>query len=60
MENYRWFLSLLTIATLVWYSTITLLVTYRGFFDIQHMLKKLSSGDFDPDSPEAHSSTGHE
>ena len=60
MENYRWFWSLLTIAALVWYSTITLLVTYRGFFDIQHMLKKLSSGEFDPDSPEGHSSTGHD
>jgi len=60
MENYRWFWSLLTIATLVWYSTITLLVTYRGFFDIQHMLKKLSSGDFDPDSPEAQASKGQE
>ncbi|WP_397568177.1 hypothetical protein [Schlesneria sp. T3-172] len=53
METYRWFWSLLAIATLVWYSTITLFVAYKGVFDIQHMLKKLSGGDFNPDAPEA-------
>lgn len=59
MEGYRWFWSILATATLVWYSTITLLVAYRGFFDIQHMLKKLSSGEFNPDSPEADTTQNH-
>ena len=53
MEIYRWFWSLLTVSALVWYSTITLYIAYRGVFDIQHLLKKLSGGDFNPDSPES-------
>lgn len=53
METYRWFWGILTIAALTWYSTITLYIAYRGVFDIQHMLKKLSGGTFDPDHPES-------
>lgn len=53
METYRLFWGILTIAALTWYSTITIYIAYRGVFDIQHMLKKLSSGTFDPDSPES-------
>jgi hypothetical protein len=52
MEAYRWFWGLLTIAALVWYSTITIYIAYHGYFDIQQMLKKLSSGTFDPTQPE--------
>lgn len=52
MELYRWFWSLLTIAALAWYSTITLYVAYRGLIDIKDMLRKLSAGSFDPDSPQ--------
>ena len=48
MEAYRWFWGLLTIAALVWYSTITIYIAFHGYFDIQQMLKKLSSGTFDP------------
>ena len=31
----------LTLAVLVWYSTITIYVAIRGAFDIRHMLRKL-------------------
>ena len=57
MQLDHWFWGLLTISALVWYSTITVYIAYRGVFDIQHMLKKLSSGEFDPDSPESSSSS---
>ena len=52
MTKYYWFWGLLTTAALVWYSSITVYIAYRGVFDIKTMLKKLSSGKFDPDSPE--------
>ena len=32
---------MLTLAVLVWYSTITVYVSIRGAFDIKHMLAKL-------------------
>ena len=32
---------LLTLAVLVWYSTITVYVGVRGIVDIKHMLRKL-------------------
>ena len=35
------FWGLLTLAVLVWYSTITVYVGVRGVVDIKHMLKKL-------------------
>ena len=35
------FWGLLTLAALVWYSTITVYVGIRGVFDIQHMLRTL-------------------
>jgi hypothetical protein len=53
MEIYRWFWGILTIIALAWYSTITIYIAYRGVFDIQQMLKKLSRGEFNPDSPES-------
>jgi hypothetical protein len=31
----------LTMACLVWYSTITVIVTIRGAYDIKHMLARL-------------------
>jgi len=48
MEAYRWFWGGLTIAALLWYSTITIYIAFHGIFDIQEMLKKLSSGSIDP------------
>jgi hypothetical protein len=35
------FWGLLTIAVLVWYSTITVYVAIRGSFDIREMLRRL-------------------
>ena len=35
------FWGLLTLAVLVWYSTITVYVAIRGAFDIRHMLREL-------------------
>jgi hypothetical protein len=48
MEFYYWFWGLLTTATLIWYSTITIYIAFRGAIDIKQMLQKLSRGKFDP------------
>jgi len=53
MDFYRWFWGLLTIAALTWYTTITVYISYQGVFDIKQMLRKLSSGNFDPSSPDS-------
>jgi len=37
----HWFWWLVTMACVVWYSTITVYVAIRGAFDIKHMLRKL-------------------
>jgi len=42
-----WFWWLLTIACIVWYSTITIYVAIRGSFDIKNMLARLAK-----DAPE--------
>lgn len=39
----RWFWWLLTMACLVWYSTITVYVAIKGARDIRGMLQRLSS-----------------
>jgi hypothetical protein len=57
MALYHWFWGILATSALAWYSTITVYIAYRGVFDIQHMLQKLSSGDFHGDSAEAPAST---
>jgi hypothetical protein len=41
------FWGLLTLAVLVWYSTITVYVAIRGTVDIQHMLQRLKDGHAD-------------
>jgi hypothetical protein len=41
MLTHHPFWGLLTLAVLVWYSTITVYVGIRGGFDIQHMLRTL-------------------
>lgn len=52
MELYRWFWTLLMIAALAWYSSITVYIAYQGFIDIQQMLRKLSAGTFHSGSPQ--------
>jgi hypothetical protein len=39
----HWFWGTMTLACLVWYSTITIYVTIKGIGDIRKMLRKLSS-----------------
>ena len=43
------FWSLLAIACLVWYSTITIYVAIRGAIDIKHMLARLRERHADKD-----------
>jgi len=42
MLSDHWFWGLLTLAVLVWYSTVTIYVGIRGALDIQEMLRKLA------------------
>ena len=37
----HWFWWLLTIACVVWYTTITIYVAVKGFSDIRNMLRRL-------------------
>ncbi len=39
----HWFWWFLTIACLVWYSSVTVYVTIRGYKDIKEMLARLES-----------------
>ena len=41
----HWFWWLLTVACIVWYSTITVYVAIRGVTDIKTMLRHLSNSD---------------
>jgi hypothetical protein len=51
-----WFV--LTIACVVWYSTITVYVAIRGFFDIKSMLARLAQQQ-PPADPDAEFHPGH-
>jgi hypothetical protein len=42
MLGEHWFWWLLTMACVLWYSTITIYVAVRGFSDIKHMLARLA------------------
>jgi hypothetical protein len=46
----HWFWGALTIACVVWYSTVTVYVAFKGSIDIKHMLARL--GDASKDSPD--------
>lgn len=39
----HWFWAVLTLACLLWYSSITIYVTVKGIGDIRNMLRKLSN-----------------
>jgi hypothetical protein len=41
MMDGHWFWGLLTIACVVWYSTVTIYVAIKGAFDIKEMLTSL-------------------
>jgi len=38
----HWFWGLLTVACVIWYSTVTVYVAIAGAADIRHMLRRLS------------------
>ena len=48
-QNFWWWL---TVAALVWFSTITVYVAFRGAFDIKHMLARLAKLQSDSDDSE--------
>jgi len=43
MNLARWFWWLLTVAVVLWYSTVTLYVAIRGVLDIKYMLARLAA-----------------
>ncbi|HWQ93259.1 MAG TPA: hypothetical protein VN673_16410 [Clostridia bacterium] len=44
MIREHWFWSLVLLAVLVWYSTVTVYVAVRGTMDIRDMLRRLRDG----------------
>ncbi len=46
----HWFWALTTLACLVWYSTMTFLVAFRGVLDIRGMLGRLRQGQLDDEA----------
>jgi hypothetical protein len=42
---------LLTVASLVWYSTVTVYITIRGVMDIKHMLARLAQINDEQETP---------
>jgi hypothetical protein len=49
----HWFWGLVSLACLVWYSTMTFLVAYRGVIDIRGMLGRLQQGQLDDETERA-------
>jgi hypothetical protein len=47
MIGEHWFWWLVTLAVLVWYSTVTIYVAVKGTFDIRQMLRRLKDGQKD-------------
>jgi len=43
--NEHWFWLLLTIAAMVWYSTVTIYVAVKGALDIRKLLRRLKNSD---------------
>jgi hypothetical protein len=48
----QWFWWLMTMACVVWYSTITVYVAIKGFADIKQMLRRLATGKAERDADE--------
>jgi hypothetical protein len=48
MNDEHWFWWLLTMACVIWYSTITVYVAFRGVYDIKHMLARLAADQGEP------------
>jgi len=45
MIGEHWFWWLVTLAVLVWYSTVTVYVALKGTLDIRQMLRRLKAGE---------------
>ena len=40
----EWFWFIMTCAAIIWYSTITVYVAFKGIFDIRDMLGRIKNG----------------
>jgi hypothetical protein len=49
MIGAHWFWWLVTLAVLVWYSTVTIYVAFKGARDIRQMLRRLNEGEKERD-----------
>jgi len=49
MIGEHWFWWLVTLAVLVWYSTVTVYVALKGTLDIRQMLRRLKEGEKERD-----------
>jgi hypothetical protein len=49
MIGEHWFWWLVTLAVLVWYSTVTIYVAVKGAHDIRQMLRRLKEGEKERD-----------
>ena len=49
MIGEHWFWWLVTLAVLVWYSTVTIYVAFKGTLDIRQMLRRLKEGEKERD-----------
>jgi hypothetical protein len=45
MISEHWFWWLVTVAVMLWYSTVTVYVAVKGTLDIRHMLRRLKNRD---------------
>jgi len=50
MIGEHWFWWLVTLAVVVWYSTVTIYVALKGTLDIRQMLRRLKEGEKQGDS----------
>jgi hypothetical protein len=51
MIGEHWFWWLVTLAVLIWYSTVTIYVSVKGTLDIRQMLRRLNEGEKQKDKP---------
>ena len=51
MIGEHWFWQLVTLAVLVWYSTVTIYVAIKGTLDIRQMLRRLKESEQQRDKP---------
>jgi hypothetical protein len=53
MKSGHWFWFLLTIAVMIWYSSVTIYVAIKGALDIRQMLRRLKEQHEKPDETDA-------